>query len=64
MKWKTNDILMRYDEMRLNKYKNIVLSNLVKVLIHYDVEKYNSTNFFITVMTQMITDKGHTFEYL
>ncbi len=64
MKWKTNDLLMRYDEMRLNKYKNIVLSNLVKVLIHNDVEKYNSTNFFITVMTQMITDKGNTYEYL
>lgn len=64
MKWKTNDVLMRYDEMKLTKYKNIQITNLVKVLIHNDVEKYNSKNFFLTVMTQMITVKGHTYEYL
>ncbi len=46
----TKLLSIRYDEMRLKKYKNIVLFNLVKILIHNDVEKYNSSNFFITVM--------------
>lgn len=56
-----NDILYRYDELKLTKYNGIEMNSLVNTLIHNDTEKINSNNYFMTGLINMIEDKGHTF---
>jgi hypothetical protein len=64
MNYKVNEILYRFDEMRLTKYQGLEQSNLVDILIHNDTEKINSKNFFICSFINAITKKGHTHKYL
>ena len=64
MEWKPKEILYRYDELKLTKYNNIEINNLVNVLIHNDTEKINSNNYFISSLVAMLENKGHTYIYL
>ena len=64
MEWKINEILWRFDEMKLNKWSNIEISNLSTILIHNDTETQNKDNFFLCSLLQRLVKKGHTFEYL
>jgi hypothetical protein len=64
LQWKTDDILCRFDEMKLNKWNNIEINNLTTVLIHNDVERFNSKKYFITCIVKTLLKKGHTYEYL
>ena len=64
MKYTENEILYRYDEVKLTKYNGIEINNLVNVLIHNDTEKINSNNYFMSGLINMIETKGHTFKFL
>ena len=64
LEFRINSILCRFDEMKLNKWNNIELNNLTTILIHNDVEKYNSKKHFITCIVQTLLKKGHSYEYL
>lgn len=62
MRYKLDDVLIRYDEVKLQKYKGIEITNLVNILLHNDVERYNSKNYFISSLCNMLDKKGHTYE--
>jgi hypothetical protein len=62
--WKLDEIIYRYDELRLCKYKGIEMNSLVNVLIHNDIEKINNSNYFMYCLIKLIEDKGHSYEYL
>jgi hypothetical protein len=64
MRYKLDDVLIRFDEIKLQKYKGLEITNLLNVLIHNDVERYNSKNYFITALCGMLEKKGHTYEEL
>ena len=64
MEWKINQILYRYDEIKLTKYNNIEINNLVNILIHNDTEKINSNNYFICALINALVKKGHNYKYL
>jgi len=59
-----NNILVRFDEMRLTKWRDIELNNLTTVLIHNDVERYNSNKYFICCIVNTLKNKGHTYSFL
>jgi hypothetical protein len=62
--WKIDDILCKFDEMKLNKWLNIEINNLTTILIHNDVERYNSKKYLITCLINTLLSKGHTYTYL
>jgi hypothetical protein len=62
--WKTDDILYRFDEMKYSKYTSVKNCNLVTILVHNDVEKINTSNYFITSLLKLLVEKGHTYKYL
>jgi len=62
--WIINGILCRFDEMKLNKWNNIEINNLTTILIHNDVERYNTKKHFMTCIVKTLLKKGHTYEYL
>jgi len=62
--YRVNDILYRYDEIKLTKYAGIPITPLVNTLIHNDVEKINTKNFFMCCFIQSLNNKGHTHKYL
>lgn len=62
--WNPLAILVDYDEMKTHKWQNIEINNLTNILIHNDVEKFNSKKYLIPAIIQTLKDKGHTFEYL
>lgn len=62
--WIINGILCRFDEMKLNKWNNIEINNLTTILIHNDVERYNTKKHLITCIIKTLLKKGHTYEYL
>lgn len=62
MRYKLDDVLIRFDEIKMQKYKGLEITNLLNILIHNDVEKYNSKNYFITSLCNMLEKKGHTYE--
>ena len=64
LQWNINDILCRFDEMRLNKWNGIEVNNLTNILIHNDVERFNSSKYFMTCIVNTLIQKGHTYEYL
>jgi hypothetical protein len=64
MEWKINQILYRYDEIKLTKYNNIDINNLVNILIHNDTEKINSNNYFICALINVLVSKGHNYKFL
>lgn len=64
LEYKPNDLLCRFDEMRLEKWGNIELNNLTNILIHNDVERYNSSKHFMTCVVKTLKNKGHTYKYL
>jgi hypothetical protein len=64
MPYKVNEILYRYDEIKLTKYRNIEVNNLTNILIHNDTEKINSNNYFICALLNLISNKGHTHKFL
>jgi hypothetical protein len=64
LQWNINDILCRFDEMRLNKWNGIEVNNLTNILIHNDVERFNSSKYFMTCILNTLIHKGHTYEYL
>ena len=40
------------------------MSNLLNIMIHNDVEKYNSRHYFIQCFIDMLEYKGHTYDFL
>ena len=64
LEYKVNDLLCRFDEMRLEKWNNIELNNLTNILIHNDVERYNSSKHFMTCIIKTLKNKGHSYKYL
>jgi len=64
MSYNINELLYRFDELRLTKFQGLEQSNLVNILIHNDTEKINSKNYFMMSFIQRITNKGHTHKYL
>ena len=62
MRYKLDDVLIRFDEIKIQKYKGLEITNLLNILIHNDVERSNSTNYFISSLCGMLEKKGHTFE--
>jgi hypothetical protein len=58
-----NDILYRYDELKMTTYKNIEITPLIKTLIHNDVERINSETHFMAAFVGHIKEKGHTFSF-
>jgi hypothetical protein len=64
MPYKIDEILYRFDEMRLTKYQGLEQSTLIDILIHNDTEKINSTNYFMCSLINTLTQKGHTHKYL
>jgi hypothetical protein len=64
MQYRTNDILIRYDEIKAEKYNAMEITNLINILIHNDVETYNTTNYFMTSLCKMLDAKGHSYEYI
>jgi hypothetical protein len=59
----TNAVLVDFNTMRENKYQFVPeLNNLVRILIHNDVEHQNSKDYFTTVFVDMLEAKGHTYE--
>lgn len=64
MIYRVNEILYRFDEMRMTKYFGLEQNNLIDILIHNDTERINSTNYFMCSFINAITAKGHTHKYL
>lgn len=64
LQWAINGILCRFDEMKLNKWNNIEINNLTTILIHNDVERYNSKKHFLTCIVKTLLKKGHSYVYL
>lgn len=64
LQYKENDLLIRFDEIKLEKWANIEINNLTTILIYNDLEKLNNKNNFITCIINTLKDKGHKFEYL
>lgn len=62
--WKPLAVLVKFDEMRIHKWQNVELTNLTNILIHNDVEKFNSKKYLIASIIMTLKNKGHTFEYL
>jgi hypothetical protein len=62
--WKPLAILVKFDEMRIHKWQNVEITNLTNILIHNDVEKFNSKKYLIASIIMTLKSKGHTFEYL
>ena len=63
MPYKLNELLYRYDEIKLTKYTGIEETHLTNILIHNETEKINSNNMFLTAFVKMIVSKGHSYEY-
>jgi hypothetical protein len=63
MPYKLNQLLYRYDEIKLTKYSGIEETHLTQILIHNETEKINSNNMFLTAFVKMIVSKGHSYEY-
>ena len=61
--WKWNSQLITFDDMKLNKWNNIETTNLSTILIHNDVERFNSQKYLIASILQTIHNKGHTYTY-
>jgi hypothetical protein len=51
-----------FDDFKLSKYGDMELTNLLNIIIHNDVEKYNTKNYLIASFINLIYDKGHTYE--
>ena len=62
--WKWNCQLITFDDMKLNKWNNIETTNLSTILIHNDVERFNSQKYLISSILQTLKSKGHTYTYL
>jgi hypothetical protein len=62
--WNWNSQLITFDDMKLNKWNNIETTNLSTILIHNDVERFNSQKYLIASILQTLKNKGHTYEYL
>lgn len=63
MPYKLNQLLYRYDEIKMTKYTGIEETHLTNILIHNETEKINSNNMFLTAFIKMIIKKGHSYEY-
>ena len=63
-KYKIDEILCTFDEMKLEKWGQIEINNLTTILIHNDIEKYNSNKYFMTCIYNTIISKGHKYIFL
>jgi len=50
-----------FDDFRLSKYGDMEKTNLLNIIIHNDVEYYNTKNYLIASFINLIHDKGHTY---
>jgi hypothetical protein len=62
--WNWNVQMITFDDMKLNKWNNIETTNLSTILIHNDVERFNTQKYLIASILQTLKNKGHTYEYL
>lgn len=53
-----------FEDFKISKYGDIELTNLLNIVIHNDVESYNTKNYLIPAFIDLIHGKGHTYEKL
>ena len=64
LQYKEDDLITRFDELKIEKWANIELNNLTTILIYNDLERINNKSNFITCIINTLKDKVHTYKYL
>jgi hypothetical protein len=64
LQYKEDELVTRFDELKIEKWSNIELNNLTTILIYNDLERINNKSNFITCIINTLKDKAHTYKYL